>query len=270
MQQKESEVVTICKRRACPLEEPANLTNTFVGKGVKQSEWIDVKLQFDSSSPRLRAQSFARGVKRRRDCGSSNHDGGDSFPRKKRRLRLELITSHLSDLFATPPTFVPARRTCRTGLWARARIGGRDLLRRAAIFNSIATKRRTSGMRGVDHRRLTQRAAWIDKKPPDCESIIDDAGEDYVAFDAYAASTDGSGDEDEGADDVYSDFNLLRDDLYDDVELAEEDYAFDGFGQTLTCEKGEKAMSLVLESEDTSKEVSVAPKAFVSFIRRGV
>lgn len=60
---------------------------------------------------------------------------------------------------------------------------------------------------------------------------------------------------------VYSDFNSLRNEEADTrADIADEDYSFDSFdtGQLLTSEDGEKAMSLLLESEKKS-EVSIAP-----------
>ena len=101
-------------------------------------------------------------LKRARSCDSRQPEENTALPRKRRRLRLGLVTSMLSRPFALPATHVPARKASRNGPWSRQRIAGRDLLRKAAIFNKIALKRRTSGLRGVDHRSLTRKAALIE------------------------------------------------------------------------------------------------------------
>ena len=84
-------------------------------------------------------------LKRSRPLESQDIDANELPPRKKRRLRLTLITSKLSKPYATPPTFIPLPRALRAGVWARHRTAGRDLIRKAAIFNSIAMKRKAFG-----------------------------------------------------------------------------------------------------------------------------
>ena len=67
---------------------------------------------------------------------------GESVSRKKRRLQRELVTSRLSRPYATPPTHI-SRGAWRLGVWARQRSSGGLLLRKAAILNSIAKKKKT-------------------------------------------------------------------------------------------------------------------------------
>lgn len=65
---------------------------------------------------------------------------------------------------------------------------------------------------------------------------------------------------------VYSDFNSLRTEEADNrVDMVDDEYSFDSFdtGQMLTSEDGEKAMSLLLESERKT-EISMAPMFFCS------
>ena len=71
-------------------------------------------------------------------------DGGEEInaQRKKRRLRLDLITSRLSKPYATPTTHILGRRAWRVGFWARQSISGGKLLQKAAILNSIAVQKR--------------------------------------------------------------------------------------------------------------------------------
>lgn len=63
--------------------------------------------------------------------------------KKKRRLRLELITSRLSKPFATPPTHIISKNaSLRDGIWARQKVLGKNLLRKAALLNLIRMKRK--------------------------------------------------------------------------------------------------------------------------------
>lgn len=63
--------------------------------------------------------------------------------KKKRRLRLELITSRLSKPFATPPTHIISKKaSLRVGIWARQKVLGKSLLRKAALLNLTRMKRK--------------------------------------------------------------------------------------------------------------------------------
>ena len=66
----------------------------------------------------------------------------EQLQRKKRRLRLDLVTSRLSKPYATPTTHIVGRTHSRVGVWARQRLSGGKLLRKAAILNSIAMERK--------------------------------------------------------------------------------------------------------------------------------
>ncbi|KAL8873709.1 MAG: hypothetical protein Q9174_000872 [Haloplaca sp. 1 TL-2023] len=70
-------------------------------------------------------------------------DGEDSVDtqRKKRRLRVDLFTSRLSQPYATPTTHILSRKTLRLGPWARPRPRARSPLRRVAIMNSFMARR---------------------------------------------------------------------------------------------------------------------------------
>ena len=69
-------------------------------------------------------------------------EDGEQLQRKKRRLRLDLVTSRLSKPYATPTTHIVGRTHSRVGVWARQRLSGGKLLRKAAILNSITMKRK--------------------------------------------------------------------------------------------------------------------------------
>lgn len=67
-------------------------------------------------------------------------DGGTNAGKKKRRLRLDLVTSRLSRPFSAPATNIIVRASSRSGRWPRrfvADTGGHDLLRRIATINSL-------------------------------------------------------------------------------------------------------------------------------------
>lgn len=70
--------------------------------------------------------------KRKRTC--EDHPGPI---RKKRRLRLTLITSRLSRPFAVPTTHIVDRGRSRIAVWAKQKALGRNLLRKAAILNRV-------------------------------------------------------------------------------------------------------------------------------------
>lgn len=57
--------------------------------------------------------------------------------KKKRRLRLYLITSRLSRPFSAPATHIVDRGSSRIAVWAKQRALGRHLLRKAAIMNHV-------------------------------------------------------------------------------------------------------------------------------------
>ncbi|MCJ1284012.1 hypothetical protein MMC26_003343 [Xylographa opegraphella] len=78
-----------------------------------------------------------RTPKRYRSQGDVDGEGSGTLQKKKRRLRLDLITSRLSRPFATPTTHIVGRRTSKFAIGARQKVWGRDLLRKAAIMNGI-------------------------------------------------------------------------------------------------------------------------------------
>ena len=98
-----------------------------------------------SSSPIFRTPSSTQTAKiAPQKClkRSRLQEDGEQLQRKKRRLRLNLVTSRLSKPYATPTTHIVGRTHSRVGVWARQRLSGGKLLRKAAILNSIAMKRK--------------------------------------------------------------------------------------------------------------------------------
>lgn len=66
-----------------------------------------------------------------------------SLQKKKRRLRLFLITSRLSPEFSSPATNIVDRGTSKIAVWAKQKALGRNLLRKAAILNRIRRRGQT-------------------------------------------------------------------------------------------------------------------------------
>jgi len=75
---------------------------------------------------------------RKRSRAVADIDGDNScIQKKKRRLRLFLITSRLSPQFSHPATNIVDRGSSKIAVWAKQKSLGRNLLRKAAILNGI-------------------------------------------------------------------------------------------------------------------------------------
>ncbi|KAF2190265.1 hypothetical protein K469DRAFT_560394, partial [Zopfia rhizophila CBS 207.26] len=87
-------------------------------------------LSFPAQSSPLRPRKRCRAV--------TDVDGEySSLHKKKRRLRLFLITSRLSSPFSHPATNIVDRGSSKIAVWAKQKALGRNLLRKAAILNRI-------------------------------------------------------------------------------------------------------------------------------------
>lgn len=82
-----------------------------------------------------------KSLKRPRILADVEGEDAIATQRKKRRLRLELITSRLSRPFASPTTHIVGRGAVRVGIWARRPGGGSNVFQKAAILNSIKRDR---------------------------------------------------------------------------------------------------------------------------------
>ncbi|KAF2117974.1 hypothetical protein BDV96DRAFT_406861 [Lophiotrema nucula] len=80
--------------------------------------------------------------KRGRHLSDVEGDGSSSH-RKKRRLRLEPLTSKLSAPFSDPASHFVDRGSSKIAVWAKQKGLGTSLLRKAAILNSIRHKSRS-------------------------------------------------------------------------------------------------------------------------------
>lgn len=83
-----------------------------------------------------------KSLKRSRCQDEIDGEEEEHTQRKKRRLRLDLVTSRLSRPYATPATHIIGTRAWRVGAWARQRFVGGKLLRKAAILNWVSMERK--------------------------------------------------------------------------------------------------------------------------------
>ncbi|MCJ1230605.1 hypothetical protein MMC12_007279 [Toensbergia leucococca] len=79
--------------------------------------------------------------KRLREQADVDGEGSENTQKKKRRLRLDLITSRLSRPYATPATHIIGRGVSKIATWARRKALGRVSLRKAASLNWIRMKK---------------------------------------------------------------------------------------------------------------------------------
>ena len=204
---------------------------------------------------------------------------GESVSRKKRRLRHELVTSRLSRPYATPATHI-ARGAWRLGVWARQRSSGGLLLRKGAILNSIAKKRKklalestkkigshgpnTAPMYGNYTCSMVSPANSVrSQSQASLKPLSVFTSSDYDAFDYEENDpTEDEEDEENNANDsqpVYSDFRMLASSDSDE-EFGDASYSFDTLDTSyhLGIDHRENIMHLVIENE-RQREVSVAP-----------
>lgn len=104
---------------------------------------------------------------RKRSRAATDIDGEHScMQKKKRRLRLFLITSRLSPQFSHPATNIVDRGSSKIAVWAKQKSLGRNLLRKAAILNHIRHRAlcarasgKLSGDTFVEHEREQEELA---------------------------------------------------------------------------------------------------------------
>ncbi|KAF1936429.1 hypothetical protein EJ02DRAFT_304748, partial [Clathrospora elynae] len=93
-----------------------------------------MRLTFLPQPPASRPKKRSRAV--------ADIDGEHScMQKKKRRLRLFLITSRLSPQFSHPATNIVDRGNSKIAVWAKQKGLGRNLLRKAAILNGIRRRK---------------------------------------------------------------------------------------------------------------------------------
>lgn len=124
-----------------------------------------------------KAQSIAPrrdSPKRIRPRADVDGEGSEDAQNKKRRHRLDLTTSRLSKPYASPTTHIACRGEPRIAVWARQKAPRKNVLRKAAIINSI--KKKDSPKRKME------------SKPPTSTADVGDEDED-----AYTATYEGIG-----------------------------------------------------------------------------
>ncbi|KAJ4372738.1 hypothetical protein N0V86_008103 [Didymella sp. IMI 355093] len=93
-------------------------------------------------------------VLRKRGRAAADIDGEHScLHKKKRRLRLFLITSRLSPQFSHPATNIVDRGSSKIAVWTKQKNLGRNLLRKAAILNRMR-RSAVAAREEVSRRRL--------------------------------------------------------------------------------------------------------------------
>ncbi|KAL8795107.1 MAG: hypothetical protein Q9195_002404 [Heterodermia aff. obscurata] len=93
------------------------------------------------TSPTRDIETQSPSWKRSRALADVDGDNSDTRQRKKRRLRLDLITSRLSRPYASPATHIISRNAVKLGVWTGRRYIGRNVFRKAAILNSMKRDR---------------------------------------------------------------------------------------------------------------------------------
>ncbi|KAI9872147.1 MAG: hypothetical protein M1830_002020 [Pleopsidium flavum] len=240
------------------------------------------RLSFSStSSPESTKPPLGhRRPKRSRPLTDIDGEGSEHVRKKKRRLRLDLITSRLSRPYSAPPSHIISRGTSKIALWAKQKALGRNLLRKAAIMNRV--RQRVVAAKEVEQRRmeLARQAFLYDDRSADLYTLADgrrryQSPSDHVPHRHYIplppsplglSNYDAFDDEDyphsdgehEEAEDqsVHSDFNILEPsesviDDYDSLGTFESD-STERRPPTPPCEK---VVELMMERE-RQKEVS--------------
>lgn len=202
-------------------KESATETFTFTF-----SAGSSLKLSFDwpLSSP----TPLNRPFKRRRAL--SDVDGEGKEARKKRRLRLQLITSRLSARFSEPATNIGTNRgLSKISVWAKNKALGKNLLRKAAIMNRV--RRRMDAAKDFMRveqdgiRELSLREVVL-QKPRCLDFPLPPSPLGLSNYDALDLEDDVYDSEDgENADKVsaiYSDFNFMN----PTTSIEGDDYAY--------------------------------------------
>lgn len=221
-------------------------------------------------------------LKRARSSADVDGEGSEYIQKKKRRLRLNLITSRLSKPYATPATHIISRNALRIGLWARQKVLGRNLLRKVACLNSMRIKRlaaREAEQRRSDFARMV--SMYDNVYMTDLDNVASGSRRQQSLptaaslprqyspspsplglsnYDAFDYEDDPTEDDDDASEDdlVYSDFSALS---ADNSDFDDESY-FDPFGgdeseQPAVLSSSKEAIGLLMENEKC-EEIEVA------------
>jgi hypothetical protein len=177
-----------------------------------------VKFCFDKVLVPAAKAAENRPFKRRRPLWDV--DGGTSEGKKKRRLRLNLITSRLSRPFSIPATNIVDRGISKIAIWAKGRRLDKSLLRKAAIMNRVrnrldaakATARRASEEH--EARRAVNVRQYVVQKPRCLDTTLPPSPLGLSNYDALDLEDemfdDEEGDSDHGSPVIYSDWKVMK------------------------------------------------------------
>ncbi len=132
------------------LLKPAALSDVFTFTAGPTPAF---QLSFSQPSPNLPTAYSRRPkwLKRCRPLADVDGEGSEKIRKKKRRLRLILCTSRLSQPYSAPPTHIVDRGPSKIAIWAKQRALGKSMLRKAAIMNRI---KKAAVAKEVEQRRL--------------------------------------------------------------------------------------------------------------------
>jgi len=187
--------------------------NTFV---FKFSAGISTTFNFDRPLLSLSENRCKGPFKRRRAL--SDVDGGAHQGKKKRRLRLDLITSRLSRPFSAPATNIVNRGSSKIAVWAKNKALGRNMLRKAAIMNSVRMRvdeakemqRRASedlGQETLLIRQVLPQRSWSHDTPLPPSPL---GLSNYDALDLEDEVLDDGDESQAQIPGIYSDFNIMN------------------------------------------------------------
>jgi len=173
-----------------------------------------LKLSFDRPVPIPVATN--KPFKRRRALSDVDGDGNEG--RKKRRLRLHLITSRLSRPFSQPASNIVNRGMSKIAVWGKNRAVGRNILRKAAIMNRVRLRMDAAKycMRLQQERsRETLALCEIVVQKPRCfELPLPPSPLGLSNYDAFDLDDETGDDDEEGGIErcsaIYSDFNIMN------------------------------------------------------------
>jgi len=155
-----------------------------------------------------------RPFKRRRAL--SDVDGAGNQERKKRRLRLHLITSRLSRPFSQPASNIVNRGNSKIAAWGKNKALGRNVLRKAAIMNRVRLRLSAAKdvMRQQQERRETLALKEIVVQKPRHELPLPPSPLGLSNYDALDLEDDMLDEEFGGGiercESIYSDFNIMN------------------------------------------------------------
>ncbi|KAI9733169.1 MAG: hypothetical protein M1818_007287 [Claussenomyces sp. TS43310] len=215
-------------------------------------------LCFDKIPP-VRDRVSHRPPKRRRPLWDV--DGGLERGKKKRRLRLNLVTSRLSRPYSAPATNIISRGGSKIAIWAKSRHLDKNVLRKAAIMNRVRTGPGAAHtMVCYNHGEFRQTIALgelIAQRPKSQLPPSPLGLSNYDALDLEDEMMDGG---DSCGSNIYSDFNVMN----PTTECDGESYAYldelDGIPHDLPEERTpappNEHIAEILEEKERQREIS--------------